>query len=515
MLLSLLGILGFLAFVPQAVLSLFHLVSYSPIQQCGPFNVSFSGGSPPASLPLTLTVIPFNSTPLAFTVPDSTWDNSTSTGSYVTFLPLPEGVALMASLDDAAGNSAALVSDVIQIQPSNDTSCVSNDTITPTTFQLVDSSVSQCLPFSISRNTSSLTHPPSIRAFIPMGPSFTLQTISFWATQGVDIFTYTMSVARGFHVAMIFDDGQGNRQVSDLLSVGGGASSPSTCLLDSSAGSAAPAGQSSVQGLSSSTIIAISVPSASVVLIIIILGSIFIRHERRKRASLTEDSVKNQRQFNDSSPEVGLPVPPKPPRTPLGIPNSRFSVDPAERFLATSTKSPILSSARSSMFSPFMPSGVAFGKGKGRSSASRNASSKSTTIGSSAAHSFVDLDIAGLLEVASQRQAEVEALRGYPNASPVVVTSVPTSTVPSSPLVSCFSPSTPSLSQKGNHQEPDVPLSPLGRLSQVSLTSRGPSVPEADMTVTVPMSSFSSWKRAPSAPSRDAGGRTRSKPARF
>ena len=254
MLLALLELLGFLAFVPQAALSVFDLVAYSPIRQCDPFNVSFYGGQPPAALPLTLTVVPFNSTPISFTIPESAWDNATNSGSYSTFLPLPAGVALMASLDDAAGNGAAPVSEVIQVQPSNDTSCISTEMAVPAIFQLVGSTVSQCTPFTVSRNSSSLANRLSVRAFVPTALSSSLHMVAFHASQATDTFTYTMSVAQGFQVALLFDDGQGNHQVSDLLSVMGGESSPSECLSASSTPSAtqALARGAGVQGLSRS-----------------------------------------------------------------------------------------------------------------------------------------------------------------------------------------------------------------------------------------------------------------------
>jgi hypothetical protein len=253
MLLSLLGLLYFLVFAPRSALSLFELVTYSRVSQCGYFNVSFSGGKPPAALPLTLTILPFNSTPLSFVVPNSAWDNSTGSGSFVTLLPLPAGAALLASLDDAAGRSAALISDVIQVQPSTNTSCLSSNTAAPALFQLVTGEVSQCLPFSVSRNMSSLNRPILTRGFIPISLSFELEWASYHASQGVDVFTYIMKVAQGLHVALLFDDGQGNRQVSDLLLVQGDGSSPSGCLQPSSAQSTSAASGTS-QRLSRSAI---------------------------------------------------------------------------------------------------------------------------------------------------------------------------------------------------------------------------------------------------------------------
>jgi hypothetical protein len=250
--LSLLGLLYFLVFAPRSTFSLFEYFTYSSVSQCGHLNISFSGGRPPAALPLTLTVLPFHSTPLAFVVPNSAWDNSTNSGSFLTLLPLPAGVALLASLDDAEGNSAAAISDVIQIEPSEDTSCLSSNTTPPAPFQLVTSTVSQCLPFSVSRNTSSLNHPISARGFIPTGLSVKLEWTTYDESHGVDTFTYIMDVAYGLHVALLLDDGQGNRQVSDLLSVQGNASNPSECLQPSSAQSTSALGGS--QRLSRSAI---------------------------------------------------------------------------------------------------------------------------------------------------------------------------------------------------------------------------------------------------------------------
>ena len=248
MLFPLLGLVYFLAFSPQPVHSVFEFISYSPIQQCGPFNVSFSGGIPPPSLPLTLTVFPFNSTPLAFTIPQSAWDNSTASGSYVALLPLPEGVSLMASLDDAMGNNAALASEVIQIGTSHNTSCISTaaNATAPPTFRLLNTTVSQCSPFSVTRDTSSPDYSISVRVLIPTGLSSWLQSTSFHSSQGVDTYTFTMSVARGFEVALLFVDGQGNRQVSNLLSVAGDESAPTKCLENNSTTPTARASASSL-----------------------------------------------------------------------------------------------------------------------------------------------------------------------------------------------------------------------------------------------------------------------------
>lgn len=154
----------------------------------------------------------------------------------------------MASLDDASGNSAALTSEVIQIGTSDNTSCISTaaNATGPSTFRLLNTTISQCSPFSVFHNSSSLDYPISVRVLIPTGLSSWLQRTSFYSGQGVDTFTFIMSVARGFQIALLFDDGQGNRQVSDLLSVAGGESTPTNCLqIASSTTSTAAASASS------------------------------------------------------------------------------------------------------------------------------------------------------------------------------------------------------------------------------------------------------------------------------
>jgi hypothetical protein len=118
----------------------------------------------------------------------------------------------------------------------------------------VTSAVSQCLPFSVSRNTSSLNHPISTRGFIPTSLSFKLKWATYQSSHGVDMFTFIMNVAEGIPVALLFDDGQGNRQVSNLLSVQGDRSSPSGCLDPSSAQSTSLNSSDSSQRLSRSAI---------------------------------------------------------------------------------------------------------------------------------------------------------------------------------------------------------------------------------------------------------------------
>ncbi|KAF8270828.1 hypothetical protein EI94DRAFT_1698570 [Lactarius quietus] len=487
MLFPLLGLVYFLAFLPQDVLSVFQFISYSSIQQCGSFNVSFSGGIPPSALPLTLTVVPFNSTPLAFTIPQSAWDNSTASGTYVAFLPLREGVSLMASLDDASGNSAALSSEVIQIGTSNNSTCIpaAAKAAAPPTFRLLNNNVSQCSPFNVTHNTTSPDYSISVRAFIPTGLSSWLQNTSLHSSQGVDTYTFIMSIARGFQVALLFVDGQGNRQVSDLLSVTGDESSPTKCLeITSSTPTATP----SASSLSRPAIIAIAVASSVIVIVILLLGIFFVRRERQKLANLRGNAlntVQNHGQFDEPGSTVSPPVHPFAP----------IARVPANRDLP-------VPSPRSSVFSPFIPSTLGL---RSQSRSSRHASIRTkSTIGGPNSHPLVDLDIAGLLEVASvkHREAETETRRSSLSAIPPV----PPPSLTPSPRADRL----PS-GWKRSHRDLDVPLSPLGSLSGVSPTARVPSVLTQDMRVAAPKTDDLSSQGTYSTSSRDAGARSRNK----
>ena len=46
------------------------------------------------------------------------------TGTVITFLSFQAGTSLVASLDDANGDATGATSDVVEIQPSNNTSCL-------------------------------------------------------------------------------------------------------------------------------------------------------------------------------------------------------------------------------------------------------------------------------------------------------------------------------------------------------------------------------------------------------
>ncbi|KAH8085405.1 hypothetical protein BXZ70DRAFT_559048 [Cristinia sonorae] len=278
-----------LALGPPAVHSRFNTIAFSSVTQCGSFNVHFSGGKMPAQLPLTLTVVPFDSTPISIVIPSFTWNATTASGAVVTFLPLPAGAQFVASLDDAYGRPTGLVSDVIAVDPSSDTSCLPDPASRPVSqYQLPDlSTLSQCNSFDISYPPGTVDVPPTIRAFVPRNHSFPLNLTSVPAAGRA---TYTLNVPQGRRAIMMLSDDRGFHQSTDLFVVGGNSSSSTACLpvfktkpdpsLDNMAAMASPG------GLSKAAVIAIAVV-ISVVVAGIALAMVFwtCRHRRKLRAS--------------------------------------------------------------------------------------------------------------------------------------------------------------------------------------------------------------------------------------
>ncbi|PCH39730.1 hypothetical protein WOLCODRAFT_142751 [Wolfiporia cocos MD-104 SS10] len=205
-----------LALAPQAALGFFNFVTFSNALQCAPFSVQFSGGQPPTAWPLKLTVVPLNATPISIDLPNSVWNETTETGHAITFLPLREGTFFIASLDDANGVSAGLVSDVIKVEPFNDTSC------------LRQTEHAESALYALSGGLSQLDAAPSIRAFIPKGASFTVNQSSANAALGTA--SYIMDAFHGSEVALLLNDSHGHEATSNLLSVGGNSESSGTCI---------------------------------------------------------------------------------------------------------------------------------------------------------------------------------------------------------------------------------------------------------------------------------------------
>jgi len=122
-------------------------------------------------------------------------------------------------------------------------------------------------------------------------------------------------------------------------------------------------------------------------------------------------------------------------------------------------------SSRSTILAPIPASSLR--SAKSLSSITRSVSTRTKhSIRGAHLRPLEDLDIAGLLEVASRQTAATEVPRGYPAASPHTVTPVVTPTMPPSPSVSAHSMGNSPISPAHGHLGSDVPLSPLSGLSR-------------------------------------------------
>lgn len=243
------AILAVLALGPLAVLGNFDTVSFSSVEQCGAFNVSFGGGVAPDALPLILTVIPFNASPIYIQIPENAWNSTSATGAAITFLPLAAGTNFLASLDDAYGQPTGVhTSDVILVaaSPSGDASCLDGVSLAHPSTYAVDGTPSQCGDLTVTYNSSTITSAPIVRAFVPRGPSFELSQKN--STPGEA--NYLMNITRGAQVALLFDGGDDDAQTSDLLSVFGDTSSPTSCLATKAASATMALGEATTSSSS-------------------------------------------------------------------------------------------------------------------------------------------------------------------------------------------------------------------------------------------------------------------------
>ncbi|KZT27368.1 hypothetical protein NEOLEDRAFT_1176792 [Neolentinus lepideus HHB14362 ss-1] len=289
-----LSLCGILAFSPQVVVSIFNTIEFSSIQQCGPFSVTFSGGKAPLALPLTLTIIPFNSTPISIPIPNDAWNPATSTGAAVTFLPLPAGATFVASLDDANGYPTGLVSDVIAIDSSSNSSCLPPPSeSTQRSFNVDPTTIAQCAPFNVTFDQAAGVGVPRVRGFMPRGFSLFMDETSESPSTGAA--TYVMEGLRGLEVALLLDDGQGHRETTPIMSILGDSTSTASCIhvnisqissahLSNSSTSSLAANTS--KGISSGALVAIAVVSSSIVGGVLILLGLYIWRERKRRQAL-------------------------------------------------------------------------------------------------------------------------------------------------------------------------------------------------------------------------------------
>ena len=212
----------------------FASIQFSTVKQCGNFSVTFQGGKAPAALPLSLSVLPVNGTPIFIPLPFDAWNSTSQTGAAITFLPLPEGTEFLASLDDANGVGTALVSDVLVIDksPHDDVSCLAP---VPTPFvprYSVRGLLRQCESFSVGYDPAQpALDSPAVRAFVPNGPSFPVnetETEASNSTAGAD--TYTMDVPHDSMVVLMFQDQNGVAETTPTLPVLGDINSDTSCI---------------------------------------------------------------------------------------------------------------------------------------------------------------------------------------------------------------------------------------------------------------------------------------------
>ncbi|THH08896.1 hypothetical protein EW145_g2399 [Phellinidium pouzarii] len=222
-----------LAVFTQAVYCVFNTVSVSTIEQCGPFQVNFSGTRSAPVFPLSLIIVPFSSSPISIPIPLSSWDNASASGSAkVTFLPLNAGTQFVVSLDSGDGEGSNMVSDVIAIQNSNNTSCLPSKHKS-TNYYDIHGLLNQCSHFNVSFNTTEITNPPTIRAFLPRNFTFVVNANNDKDSNGdngnyghnvnYDISTkmYVLDIVHGFQAVLVLDDGEGHQQTSKLFTTGG------------------------------------------------------------------------------------------------------------------------------------------------------------------------------------------------------------------------------------------------------------------------------------------------------
>ncbi|KAF7346586.1 hypothetical protein MSAN_01886800 [Mycena sanguinolenta] len=279
--LAYLSVLGVVALGPQVVLGSFKF-TLSPVVQCEPVNITFSGsGANNHSVPTTFTIFPLqdNAEPIEIPIPNGA---TNSTGIQLTFIPLPADTLFIASLDNINGPKPT-VSDVTRVQNSTTGGCFQTNP-SPVTFYQPDEELSQCEDFTVTYNTSVA---PNITAFVPLVGAFpvfpsNVSTIS--STLETTVASYTADIVREVSVMLLLDDQQGHRQTTKLITVSGDSSSPKTCFNTTSSKDSTPkASATPVSKLPQSAIIGISVGAAVVGLLAIFLLIYMLLARRRNR----------------------------------------------------------------------------------------------------------------------------------------------------------------------------------------------------------------------------------------
>lgn len=273
--------LGFVLVGPQVALAAFRFnFSPSPIEECAPVTVSFTGNIHNNSLPQTLTVLPFNSTPISIPIPNATVN---STGVGVSFLPMISGTEFIASLDMTNGINVAKVSDIFNIDTTNgNTSCVPAPQTPP---YILPTSVSQCAPFNVTFTTASV---PNLRLMEPNNSAILMHAIPSTPS---GVATFIMNAPRSQEVLLVAYDSVTNDitkgWTSLMLTVGGDASSDASCLPIKNNGNnmnmnMAENNEGSNHPLSTGALVGITIGAMVAVAIFAVFGIYLFRAHRRK-----------------------------------------------------------------------------------------------------------------------------------------------------------------------------------------------------------------------------------------
>ncbi|KAG6916325.1 hypothetical protein DXG01_007375 [Tephrocybe rancida] len=288
-------VFGGLALGPQVVLSSLNFTfALSEVKQCEPLSITFTGDSNTSPTPLSLTLVPFNSQSTPVSLPISN-TSSDIFGVYVTFVPFPANTTFLASLDDASGENVAEVSGIVRVLPSptGNVSCLPKrrlSTVTET-FTVDNSTFSQCENFSVHYNPT-VSHAPSVRIYNPEGPSQLLNLTNDDNTTGTA--TYLLSSQKSKQVVLVFDNGLGQRQSSEIM----------TDDLNGLTIEPASDGDSTPSKISPSVVIGASVGGGLVALIACCMLFFVCRERRRRRRADIEygDALidkRGPREFNE------------------------------------------------------------------------------------------------------------------------------------------------------------------------------------------------------------------------
>nr|ODO03868.1 hypothetical protein L204_00208 [Cryptococcus depauperatus CBS 7855] len=209
----------------------FSFVETSPAV-CDKVEVRWQGGQEPWSL----TIIPAYDYPQLISIPSSSFDSQSNTGSYQWTVNYPTGTRFVAMMSDGTGTGTGGVSPLYSVSGGSSSACSLRSTKTDFLFYLNETSITQCQSVGIYWDASAVA-PVSIIGAIPGGQVFQLVSGDGTTTS----LAWNTNVKEGTDVILAAFDSGGLHQggSSSLLTVKG--SSNNACL-DSSSPSSTPSG---------------------------------------------------------------------------------------------------------------------------------------------------------------------------------------------------------------------------------------------------------------------------------